>query len=243
MRSSAGSQCLSLCAAGGAQARASAGLQWQPCHCPIQQRLRMQQQWLGPSAAALELLEIHTGSIPDSLTPRARARVHSRCSLLRSCSRGVREGHVLYSEDLLYCNACIVRAGVCRRPRPWHRSPVLRFRRAALRLALLYRVAGSGGRILTNGGLTDDPAHSGTAAAATPQARAQARAAARSGTPHARASSAALHAWRVGVCAVRLAAWPRMCQDPETHQCGVQSLEAGASCCSLGAKQALRRGL
>jgi len=62
----------------------------------------MQQQWLGSSAAALELLEKHIGSIPTSLIPRARARMHSRCSLLRSCSRGVREGHMLYSKDAYY---------------------------------------------------------------------------------------------------------------------------------------------
>lgn len=47
--------------------------------------------------------------------------------------------------------------------------------RAALRFMLLYRAAGGGGRILTNGGLTADPAHGGSAAAASPQARAQAR--------------------------------------------------------------------
>jgi hypothetical protein len=82
----------------------------------------------------------------------------------------------------------IVRAGIFRRPLALAPSPVLRSGRAALRLALLYRVAGSGGRILTNGGLTDDPAHGGAAAAATPQARAQARAAPRADTPHARAS-------------------------------------------------------
>ncbi|KAK9820963.1 hypothetical protein WJX81_000511 [Elliptochloris bilobata] len=51
---------------------------------------------------------------------------------------------------------------------------LLELLKAALRLLLLYRVAGGGGRILANGGLLADPAHGGSAAAATPQARAQA---------------------------------------------------------------------